>query len=352
MLKRAKSKYDLRSNTRSNRHDQGDPKSAIVRYDYSATYLENDDLEAELQDTRYSLQRRKVRASIEGEESLKTIKLNADKLLSLKDKVNARVPHESANKISTVHVPVHQRNSHYQKTSTSTSELPSVNTNTLADTNGAINEIQNESNKGINRTAQKAVSNLTMFALALRNFRALRTRHNRLEQDETDGGSDKDISDTNKRHADMKTETNHSNPLHNMNTLSNFKRGGEVKRRPATVPANSRRRLSIASSGLTENVPSGQTYGINVQKDFTRSRRKLAELSKLDMDLKYKYENKFEARRQRLLADCKDNVELNERIRKFLKDIDEFKKLDKPVSALDKVLKRSKSAFIFRDKDK
>ena len=302
-------------------------------------------MEAELQDTRHTLQRRKFRASIDGEESLKTIKLNADKLLSLKDKVNARHPHESANKISTVHGPLYLRSGNRQKTSTD--EFANINVETTPATDSIDNEIQDEEVKDTNAVAQKAVSNLTMFALAVRNFSALRTRRNQMDPGESD--SDKNLNDTNKCNKDLQHETNQTHSSYKTNTLPATKQVCELKRRPATIPANSRRH-SVASSERTE-VPNAR-YGINIQTDFTRSRRKLAELSKLDMDLKYKYENKFEARRQRLLAECKNNVELNERIKKFLNDIDEFKKLDKPVSALDKALMRSKSAFIFRDVDK
>ena len=366
MITRSKSKQNIRSYTRSNHHDNDDPKSAAVRYDYSATYLENDDLEAELQDTRYTLQRRKYRASIEGEETLKTIKQNADKLLSLKDKVNKREPHESANKISNLQVS-ENHNGRIRRQLVS-NKSPSETDDSKSDANAVDDDIKEDAAKETSSSATKAINNLTMFALAFRNFKASSRRNTHPDRDESD--SDKEISnftlhertlgkivrdtdsfkvkDTNKLHPDLKTEIVYSTPTRRMQMSLKCKRGGKGERRPATVPANSRR-LSIDTCDSSEKAPKSQVYGINVQKDFTRSRRKLEEISRLEMDMKYKYENKYEARRQRLLADCKDNVTLNERIQKFLHDIDEFKKLDKPASALDKVLKRSKSAFVFRD---
>ena len=104
--------------------------------------------------------------------------------------------------------------------------------------------------------------------------------------------------------------------------------------------------LPRARSALQAEVC--EKYGIHVQKDLSRSRRTLGEISKLEHDTKFKHVDKFEDRRMKLLAACKDTESIDRRIGHFLKEIDDFKKISRPDNSLERVLMRSKSAYGLR----
>lgn len=382
MLARSNSTLSTRSSAGGNRRKHDDVNAVMVRYDYSAIYLENDDLEEELEDKRHALQRGKYRASIAGEESLKEIKQNAEKLMSLKEKVNKREPHESTNKIDRLKAEFDKhdnvslrkvpdsgiKNKKYSISVERQSENEKHNSD--MDVNDVVVETVEDSNCTVNKTTPKLVNNLTMFALVFRNFKVSSTHASQTEQQKSQTDGEKNTNKTRKQISNMNgyqmsslqrnkssktacdVQTNQILPGFAHQQSENTKtKVVRRKRRPATVPAYAIRRPIDRSSSIMMDFKT-PVYGINVQKDFTRSRRKLEEMSKLEMDSKYKYENKYELRRQRLLAMCKNNKALDERIQKFLCDIDEFKKLDKPESQLDIVPMRSKSACIFRDIEK
>ena len=408
MLSRSNSTLTSKPFTTSNRRNQGDPSSVSVRYDYSSAYFENDGLEAELEGKRYFLQRRKYRASIDGEEYLKKEKENAERLLSLKEKVNKRDPNESSNKISkfTVHDSSKQekefgtklsredRHDHLgtpvlRNSSCAKQINPSDNvTETDTETNDAnaqsdevsdtlsIEQQKQSENDHKEGDKPKLMNNLTMFLLAFQKFKVSSSTQDQLEKQKRQNRKDEYVNDKGKKpshliESGVKSVQHYTNP----DSLREFKRKRSIsavqsysgnaydskkisndetvtrkmKKRPATVPANSERHLR--PKPVSETSFDSPVYGINVQKDFSRSRRKLAEISRLEQDLKYKYVNKYEERRKRLLADCKDTTSLDERIQKFLTKVDEFKQSGKPESKLEKILRRSKSAYIFRGTD-
>ena len=383
MLSRSDSSLGSRTTATLSRRNPDDPNSVTIRYDYSATYTENNELEAELEDKTQFLQWSKYRASIEGEESLKKAKQNAEELLSLKEKVNKRDPNESSNKLCKVKIYDESKTDKafdiMRKSKTDSNHNGTDKDDADSDLDDVFDGTGHMTDQDSKPSKPKPLNTLTNFVLAFQKFKVssvvkdhavehtAQTQEGKpthMTQAQThrnsvtnNGSSIPHPANADKMHCfQRKLSTpfieNKKGTAHTSRKLSNPTTGKyNIQRRPVTVPANARRHSSYVPRATAVDSESS-LYGINVQKDFTRSRRKLEEISKLEQDLKYRYVNKYEERRQRLLQGCKHNKSLDERIRKFLQNVDEFKKTDNPDSSLDKVLLRAKSAYIFRDSDR
>ena len=373
----------LRATSTLGRRNPDDPNSTTVRYDYSSTYIENEELDAELEGKTHHLQRSKYRASIEGDANLKIVKQNADELLSLKEKINKRDPNESSNKIRKF--PMYNV-SEYSETkdrgitesgSTAGNKVDVLELFDVVDgIHGTNSDVRHSSEQDSPVSSTKPMNTLTTFLLAFQKFKV-----SRLAKDQT-----KNIDEVHEdRSAHIKQKHITNDRITSLPNSANVIKRSCVQRkkddtkypkrpksvhssrivcdayanketegflmRPVTAPNKTRRpsRRTPRSTSVSSEYP---VYGINVQKDFTRSRRKLEEISRLEQDLKYKYVDKYEERRQRLLDSCKHNKTLDDRIQTFLHNIDEFKKTERSDSGLDRVLRKSKSAYIFRDDDR
>ena len=316
------------------RGDHDEPPTYNIRFDYSNTYLDNEDLDNRLEDHAYELNREQFRRNVETDKMLKETKQNADEMLQLKNAIKNRDPYESSNRVSSS-ADLKRRPSNKQLLASVSVENDTIAENdgldTDTDTNGNIKEDEvGGSHEADKKIQSKPLNNLTMFLLSLQTFK--RNNHQRKP-------------DSHKTHAGESL----SNTEQSQNRSSTMSNSNQMKR-PSSYHGGDQRLYESGRHRTDRSKAEGSQYGIHVKKDHTRSRRKLEELSKLEQDSKYGYVDKYEERRKKLLASCKDTKTIDDRIQTFLKDVDEFKLLSSAENSLEKVLLRSKSARLSRTK--
>ena len=337
----------------SQRHvEADDPNSYNIRFDYSATYQDNEELAMRLEDQAYELHREQYRANVESDLVLKQAKKEADKTLQLKEKIKNRDPNESSNRVLNSaklkrrpslfvdEKPKSQKSKNRSKSlggDAICNQTESTANQTKADATDGANLDMDDGKFETNDEPQevaKPMHTLTMFLLSIQALkRPLRSK----KQDQKDDKQDKLSFFASDKSLSKKQPTRQSSLI--TSTLM-------PSRRPSSYHAGDASTAQGAISGV-EDANKNQ-YGIHVRKDFTRSRRTLEEISRLEQDSKYGYVNKYEERRKRLLSQCKDTKPLQERIHVFLKEIDQFKVLSTAENSLEKVLLRSKQARLHR----
>lgn len=317
------------------RAEQDDPPPYNIRFDYSNTYLDNEDLNLQLEDQADELHRERFRMCVETDEILKKTKQNANEMLQLKNAIKNRDPYESSNRVLKSADLKHRlstrqfKNSEVvadENVSKSTSELK-VDT----DEKQPRKKEQAKSEETQNKLKLKPLNTLTMFLLSLQTFK----RH---------GNQRKEDGVKKSFHTEM-----HAKPSseHTQSTAS-IGHDRFLCNRPASYH-HCEQDKHLRYSQVTDKKEESQ-YGLHIKKDFTRSRRKLEEISKLEQDSKYGFVDKYEERRKKLLAACRDTRQTDERIKLFLQDVEEFKMISSADNSLDKVLMRTKSANFSRNK--
>lgn len=310
-------------------HEHEDPASFNVRFDYSNAYLENVYLENQLEDHASLLHREKYRMCVETDELLKKTKQNVDEMVQLKNAVKNRDPFESSNRVSkSADLKRRQRKDSVTQNSQSESNehnniaLNSAQSGSNSDAADSVKELVDKGATG--QTLSKPLNTLTMFLLSLQTFKRNSNQAKKMEATVTSEQT------TNSRRnsappVPVKTHSKRASSFH--------ARDLKIKETP--------------EGGLVDESTKPQ-YGIHVKRDHSRSRRKLEEISKLEQNSKFGYVNKYEERRKKLLAECKDTKSVNERIQHFLKNVDDFKKEAMEENSLEKVLIRSRSAQLNR----
>ncbi|XP_060596236.1 uncharacterized protein LOC132750306 [Ruditapes philippinarum] len=318
------------------RGEHDEPPSYNIRFDYSNTYLDNEDLDNRLENQAYELHREQFRRGVETDKMLKETKQNADEMLQLKNAIKNRDPYESSNRVSSS-ADLKRKPSSKQLRSSA-----SVENDTIAEQSGLANDANTNGNIKVDevdgsqdtekKIQSKPLNTLTMFLLSLQTFK--RNSHQRKP-------------DTHKPHAGEQHPN--ANIEHSHARSTTLSTSNQIKR-PSSYHSGDQRLYESGRHRTETDKTAGSQYGIHVRKDHTRSRRKLEELSKLEQDSKYGYVDKYEERRKKLLASCKDTKTIDDRIQTFLKDVDEFKSMASEENSLEKVLMRSKSARFTRVK--
>lgn len=304
-------------------NDNGEPAFHLVRYDYSATHLDNEELEQQLVDDANELFLARHRLLSERDKMLLTAKQNADEMLKLKLKVKNRALNESSDK---VRLSADSKSNQLLKqksavaSSNSQEPLPEVHDGL---NNRPIIHGSREKNMNFQPMTAKPINNLTMFLLSIQRLKRPEMHLTRHETTDDKRDKKKTLEPNVHRKLQKRPQTS----------------AGLMKR-----PKSHQYGERFKEDADEESVPKTQ-YGIHVRKDFTRSRRELEEISRLEQDSKYSNVNKYEERRKRLLAKCKDTELLQERIKYFLKEVDSFKLMCSEDNSEDKVLLRTKTAF-------
>ncbi|KAH3735747.1 uncharacterized protein LOC127850484 [Dreissena polymorpha] len=302
-----------------------------VRFDYSDTYLDNEELDHQLENQSDELNRERYRAGVEADELLKKTKKDADEKMQLKNKIKNRNMTESTDRV-TKSANIKRKLSQpvcVRPKSTVAKERIEEESEDNPDGNDTLDEIAVGIKTTDNSDKPRAFHNLTMFLLALHR-RKPRTAQNK-SSDKKDYKIDRLIANE----TVTKSDAGNRPAIQN---LTQTRPSVVLSRRPASYHVGDAR-------GKTPPVDTDKAqYGIHVQKDFTRSRRTLGDISKLEQDAKYGFVNKFEERRKRLLAECRDTGALNDRIKYWMKDVDELKILSSPENSLERVLLRSKAS--------
>ncbi|XP_052810179.1 uncharacterized protein LOC128238367 [Mya arenaria] len=304
-------------------NEADDPNSYNVRFDYSHTYLDNEDLDLRLEDQALELHRERYRAGVETDELLKKAKQDADEKLQLKNKIKNRDPNESSNRVlksaelkrrpsKLVCDKQFVENASKTPTNEQTPEKDSTTENLMGEENEKLDEPRQP----------KCINNLTMFLLSVHTFKKNITQ----KKDDKNVTEKKNIFDSDSK--EKKVPSHKKKPPQLLPKRPSSYHLGDTRSRSQSLPIG--------------NEDDKSQYGMHVRTDFTRSRRRLEEISRLEQDSKYGYVNKYEERRKKLLAQCKDTQTLDGRIKSFLHEIDEFKVLSSAENSLEKVLMRSK----------
>lgn len=318
------------------RAEHGDPPPYNIRFDYSNTYLDNEDLNLQLEDQADELHRERFRMCVETDEILKKTKQNANEMLQLKNAIKNRDPYESSDRVlksadlkrrpSTRQLKNSELVAH-ENVSKSTSELK-------RDTyeKQSSEKEQEELGETQNKLELKPLNTLTMFLLSLQTFK----RHdNQRKEDAVKKSLYTDM------HSKPSTEHTHS--------TASIRHDRFFCNRPASCHHREQDKHENLRNNLVTDKKEESQYGLHVRKDFTRSRRKLEEISKLEQDSKYGFVDKYEERRKKLLAACRDTRHTDERIKLFLQDVEEFKMISSADNSLERVLMRTKSANFARN---
>ena len=305
-----------------------------IRFDYSDTYMDNDDLDIDLEDQEYQLRREQFRKAVESEKNYKKVKQNADEMLQLKNALKNRDPNETSKRISKS-ADLNRRSSNSRSQMGHASTCNGVNINKEVGEsidNNIETEVFIDGHKDeVDSKPKTRTNNLTMFLLSLQKLKGLGFRQNLEKQTQQDKKEDaKDDRFTNQ-------------------TYTRSMERQDILGRPSSFKSVIQSVVSQRNKGESDpKSRASSQYGIHVKRDFTRSRRELEEISRIEQDGKYGYVNKYEERRKRLLDSCKNTDNLKQRINLFLKDVDEFKRETCNVKSTDKVIFRSKSAQLSR----
>jgi len=305
---------------RSTGNDNEEGEHSHIRYDYSATHLDNEELAIQFEDQVDDISRDKYRMMVETDKLLKKAKQSADDMLLLKNKVKIRQPNESSEKVrNSLRPKRHSVGAILSHNQAANKQSNGENKHTT-ETHNHLVDGKHETGEVVDDDEVKPSNNLTMFLLSIQRVKrpqAQQTFHER-----------------NDERLDKRKPTD-----------------AEIKRKLQQRPMTSAHMTSRPGGYLNgdrtnpeeEDSMEGarQQYGIHVRKDFSRSRRELEEVSKLERGGNNRCVNKYEERRQQLLARSKDTQSLQHRINYFLKNVDEFKCSDDS----SRVLPRSKTTL-------
>lgn len=302
--------------------DPDDPASFNIRYDYSDTHFDNEELETQFEDQADEIYREKYRMIVETDEILKKAKQNADEMLQLKEKVNCRDPDDSSELVRSSTELRRRQPSLGAGILQSSDDTRTQHEHRFADDKTDKHQVSTLTNSKTDTGKQgylKPLTDYTMFLLSIQRAKRPQAHPHQFLTEGWDKKRDK-----------KKTDETDSKQI--------------PKKRPVKSALRSKR--SPEQHGSCEDSgKKNALYGIHVKKDFSRSRRELEEISRLEQDIKYGNVDRYEERRKRLLAKCKDTQSLQDRINFFLKDVDEFKLLCKKGNSVDKVLLRTKTSL-------
>ncbi|KAL4233452.1 hypothetical protein ACF0H5_008133 [Mactra antiquata] len=332
-------------------------ENVVVRFDYSSAHLDNEFLTNELEDREFELWREKQRMCAETNESIKKAKKDANDMQQLKDAVQKRDPNESPDRVvksadykkrpSLKNIVSDMTKSNAElgnKKQSAGKDLKS--SDDVDEIDGSVKTEKNE--KGESDTFKsKPLNTLTMFLLSIQNFKRAGNQAMKNESNKNTTKPMPTLPEGIQGSKDGKTRKDEKGVKGSAKGRKGDKGTKlEVWKRPASYHAGQTRVVDRRSS-IMENRPESQ-YGIHTKKDHTRSRRKLEEICRIEQDYRYGPVNKYEERRRKLLSASKDTKSLDDRIKHFLKDVEDFNTLSRDENSLEKVLLRTKSHRLSR----
>ncbi|KAK3589356.1 hypothetical protein CHS0354_010001 [Potamilus streckersoni] len=299
-----------RSSTMSGKRQSDDPPKPPVKFDYSEIYSENDELDLELDLTKTYINRAQYRARTDLDDNIKQVKKNAEGMKNLQEAIKNYDSKELCRNISRRDIkPVRKPNEETNGNTAASLETRTGSEEHIAREKRTENQKEDESNT-------KPKNTLTMFLMSLHRIQTAKQV---------------------KKHS-VKEEENQSEESYPLRTQSTSIRSAAPGRSKSVCYGGPRAdSLNVQIKGMRPRIVSSSTY--NADKQHSRSRRQLETISKLEQSFKFDKPSVYEERRKTLLANSKENADLQRRVKIFLKNIDEFKSKSK-TNSLEEMFSR------------
>ncbi|KAL3882662.1 hypothetical protein ACJMK2_028980 [Sinanodonta woodiana] len=299
-----------RSSTIVGKRQSDDPPKPPVKFDYSEIYSENDELDLELDLTKTHINRAQYRARTDLDDNIKQVKKNAEGMKHLQEAIKNYDSKELCRSISRRDIkPGGKSNEDSNENTTAGLENKTGSEKRIARENSTENQKEDES-------IGKPRNTLTMFLMSLQRIQTAKQVKKQTVREDDD-------------------QSEESFPLRTQSTCVQY--AGPGRSRSVCYGRPRANSLNVNIKGMRPRIASSSTY--NADKQHSRSRRKLESISKLEQSFKFDKPSIYEERRKTLLANSKQNADLQMRVKGFLKNIDEFKSKSK-TNSLEEMFSR------------
>ena len=270
-----------------------------IKLDYSDTYLENEELENELDNKVRGLQKAKYKASIDRDENLERARREAEEIQKLSEAVKKHGPREDYLKESS------------NKLFDSSNVREDVSMNILNSTHDSIDPTGDSDDEKEDVVRLKPV-NIAMFKLNIRNFKRKMT-----EAKGHDAFGIGSFSGLTRKSQSAQT------------SFSTSRRRPDVPPPMFLRPRTAIKQRKVKDGEVLEamDIQPIVIQGVHTRKfHSTRSRRELQEISKIQQEEKFGKPDRKAEERKKVAAWAKGDGKLELRIKKFLHDVEEFKR--------------------------
>lgn len=308
--------------------------------DWSETYLENGQLDNQLESTIHQIRKAKFKATIDSDYNLMEARRQAEEIQQLskaikqKDRPNSVKLYDSSARSgafsksrassAVMSEAISEKDEVCEEKSQScVNQSESLDakrvTSAKTENDANVNNLDNQDDRAEDEIKLRPV-NVAMFKLTLRGF-------NRNRQNESSSGEHhrQSMSAQNVRQTQS---ASHANARDRARNIRDLKRPGGRVRRPVTSKV---RQLKDGEVLEAIDIHPVVVFGINTRKlKDTKSRRELEELSKIQQEQKFgKPDKEKEERRLKMTAWAKGDGTLDRKIRNFISDIEDFKRRSK-----------------------
>lgn len=303
--------------------------------DWSETYLENDQLDSQLESTIHQIRKAKYKATIDSDYNLMEARRQAEEIQQLsnaikkKDRPNSVKLYECRNKsfsksransaVQLMNETIAEKEEAAEQESEMTElrpEYPDSVSTEKEHGNGEGVHVDTRSEEGEGEIKLRPI-NVAMFKLSLRSF-----NHNRRRESSAHEIHRQSMSIPNIRQTQSAAPSNIRDRPRN---IRDMKRSSVRSRRPATSKL---RQLKDGEVLEAVDIHPVVILGINTRKmKDTKSRRELEEMSKIQREEKFGSPDKEKAeRKSKMIAWAKGDGTLDNKIRHFIADIEDFKR--------------------------
>lgn len=305
--------------------------------DWSETYLENGQLDNQLESTIHQIRKAKFKATIDSDYSLMEARRQAEEIQQLskaikqKDRPNSVKLYDSSARSgafsksrassAVMSDSISEKDEMCgEKSLSCDDQSESSDSNKLVSAKTEKTDNVNHQNGRTEEEIKLRPVNVAMFKLTLRGF-----NRNRQSESSSNEHHRQSISAQNVRQTQS---ASHANARDRARNIRDLKRSGGRPRRPVTSKL---RQLKDGEVLEAVDIHPVVVFGINTRKlKDTKSRRELEELSKIQQEQKFgKPDKEKEERKLKMTAWAKGDGTLDRKIRNFISDVEEFKKRSK-----------------------
>ncbi|XP_069134677.1 uncharacterized protein [Argopecten irradians] len=310
-----------------------------IKLDYSETYFENEILDSELESKLAQIGRERYRVSVERAETLKEARKVAENMQQLSDAIKKGAIADSVSLFSGGKDKMSDKSAETSMDNLC-NDVNRINTSnnredsdTTSDTRGS--DIDSDK-------PRRAMNTLTMFALSMQKF-ASPIRHRVPAQIPNDSRPKQDNSSTNRPPHPQKRQVRSA-----FARPSGQRAFPRLERRPKSQRPITVRQRRIKDGEVLEaaDVMPIVVNEVSLHKrKQTRSRRELAEMSKMEQkEISLKIDRE-EERKKKLFSWAKGGNELEQRIKCFVKNCEDFNRKRQPHEMLLETPRRSKTSM-------
>ncbi|XP_060067766.1 uncharacterized protein LOC132547968 [Ylistrum balloti] len=300
-----------------------------IKLDYSDTYFENEILDSELESKLAQIGRERYRVSVERAETLKEARKVAENMQQLSDAIKKGAIGDSVSIFTGGKECRHVEDKSSEKSADTSmdnlcNDVNRINTNNNHQDSDTVSEA-----KGSDTDSDKprrTMNTLTMFALSMQKF-ASPIRQRLPIQTPADTRTKQETTPARSSHPQKRQARSAFARAPGQRAFSRLDRRPKSQR-PVTFR---QRRVKDGEVLEASDIMPVMVYEINLhQRKQTRSRRELQEMSKMEQkELNLKIDRQ-EERKQKLFNWAKGGDELEERIKSFVKNCEEFNRKRQP----------------------